>query len=463
MHALRMALQYELGIDGPTGNFGPGTVAATLTIELVNGPDKYPQGVLKVLEGAMWCHGYDPGQLFFPSAPTTFNGTLVNELSRFYMEVGINTELEASPLTPHLFKSLLSTDAFNTVWTGGNNNLVATQRRINRIVINGYKLAPDYLGGYIATGCQPGRKFSNILIYYLQALMGPSPSEAGGNLGPATQKSLPVISKIQPGKEDYNFILAATLLSNGYPHVIADGTFNASVVNGVYDFQKEMRLEADGVVGRETWLALLVSYGDQDRKPTAADTRYDITNARADYLLERGIKYVGRYLTGGDFKELREGEAQRLLAKGIKVFLIQQGTTRDDNDEIGSTEIEYYTTAQAITNVKEAVESAKRHNFPSGTIIYFAVDCDANEYQIYDVLIPYFNEVSKHLEEYKLGVYGARHVCNLLTSNTSAIGMFVSNMASGWSGNLGFPMPKGWTFNQYYENKKISAQMVSGI
>ena len=43
---------------------------------------------------------------------------------------------------------------------------------------------------------------------------------------------------------------------------------------------------------------------------------------------------------------------------------------------------------------------------------------------------------------YKVGVYGARNVCIQVSEKGYANTSFVSGMSTGFSGNLGFPLPK---------------------
>ena len=54
---------------------------------------------------------------------------------------------------------------------------------------------------------------------------------------------------------------------------------------------------------------------------------------------------------------------------------------------------------------------------------------------------------------FKIGIYGTRNVCNRVTaaSGTNILYSYVADMSYGWSGNLGFKMPKNWTFDQFVE------------
>lgn len=52
---------------------------------------------------------------------------------------------------------------------------------------------------------------------------------------------------------------------------------------------------------------------------------------------------------------------------------------------------------------------------------------------------------------YQNGVYGTRNVCSQIINNGYASFAFVSDMSTGYSGNLGFPMPRQWSFDQFVE------------
>lgn len=447
MYALRMALQYELNIPGPTGNFGPGTLAQTPTVS----KDKLPKNrtIVKILEGAMWCHGYNPGGVFEADQPGDITSTMNAGLQHFVNDVGFQGSfINDVEVTPYLWKALLSTDAFTTTWTNGNMQLRSIQMLLNTKVINGYRLAPDYLGRYIPTDGLGGRDFSNLLIYYLQALMGLVPNDATGNFGPATQNSLPVISNDNV-REDYLTILRAGLILNNVYDVHIYSTWS-ELKNAIITFQKNRAIPVTGIVDKATWMALLISYGDQNRSPNACDTRFEITESKADYLLSKGIQYVGRYLTGGDWKELRQGEAQRLKSKGLTVFPIYQDAGK-------TTQISYYTRSQGVESAIKAEQAAMNFGFPAGTTIYFAVDLDTYGWQIDEYIIPYFQSISNNIGNYNVGIYATRLGCSKVMEAGAAQEAFVANMSSGWSGNLGFPMPRNWTFEQYVEYSNLSS------
>jgi peptidoglycan hydrolase-like protein with peptidoglycan-binding domain len=51
-------------------------------------------------------------------------------------------------------------------------------------------------------------------------------------------------------------------------------------------------------------------------------------------------------------------------------------------------------------------------------------------------------------DDYGIGVYGCRNVCIQLANAGLTSSSFVSGMSWGYSGNLGYPLPKNWAFDQ---------------
>ncbi|NES64082.1 MAG: peptidoglycan-binding protein [Okeania sp. SIO2D1] len=67
--------------------------------------------------------------------------------------------------------------------------------------------------------------------------------------------SLPVLRN---GSNGYNVTLIQSLLNDaGYGSLVADGIFGVRTESAVKQFQKDRNLTVDGVVGSQTWKALL--------------------------------------------------------------------------------------------------------------------------------------------------------------------------------------------------------------
>ena len=129
--------------------------------------------------------------------------------------------------------------------------------------------------------------------------------------------------------------------------------------------------------------------------------------------------------------------------------------------ESGS-DIDYFTKENGRIDALSAKHAAKKHGIDSGNVIYFAVDLDATDSQIDNNIIPYFKELNSTISStadsgatYKVGIYGTRKVCKRVLDKGYAVTAFVSDMSTGWEGNLGETIPKSWTFDQFKTIKKI--------
>ncbi|WP_219816654.1 glycoside hydrolase domain-containing protein [Arthrobacter sp. ZGTC131] len=145
-------------------------------------------------------------------------------------------------------------------------------------------------------------------------------------------------------------------------------------------------------------------------------------------------------------KEIKPGELNVIFGAGLKVLPIYQDNARLLSD---------FTYSQGYQHAVRAHQLAASYGFNRGTVIYFAVDYDATQEDIDAAIIPYFQGVQAGLasngKKYVHGVYGSRNVCLNVTAKTFARYSFVSGMSWGFSGNLGFPLPANWSFNQIKE------------
>ena len=232
---------------------------------------------------------------------------------------------------------------------------------------------------------------------------------------------------------------------NGVGDGTINGIFDTETQQYVTEFQKKFALPVTGKVDLTTWLSLFVSYGDKSRSALACDCATKLTATTAKTLYDNGYRYVGRYLTkvtGGLDKDITVEEAQIILDAGLNFFPIYQ--------TVGTKE-EYFTAEQGASDANAAIEAARKLGVPNGTVIYFAVDFDATDVNITNSVLPYFAKVHETMEKsiYKTGVYGVRNVCTRVSNKGYAESSFVSNLSSGFSGNLGFPMPDNWAFDQF--------------
>lgn len=422
--ALTIALQIEEGISSPNGNFGPSTRRLCPTLSINSGVSNF----VNILKGGLYCKGYDGGEL---------NGKFTDRVKGSVMEF----QSDAGLLNPNgivdsvIFKSLLTMDAFKLLNYGpykGNMQIRSIQQNLNRDYISNTYFSIDI--GLVPCDGIYGRATNKALLYALQIEEGIS--IPNGVFGPSTRRLCPVLRE---GSSKKNFIrlLEYALYLNNYDPNNFSGEFTSDVKNAVIGFQRFSALDADGVVGLSTWASLLVSCGNRDRKGSACDCAQTITEARARTLKEHGYKYIGRYLTG-KFK-LTHSEVETIVNNGFKLFPIF---------EVGGYKNDYFTESQGISDAKSAMQSARELGFSENTIIYFAVDYDALEYQVKSHVIPYFRGVYETLIGYKVGIYAPRYVCTLVSQNGYSCSSFVCDMSTGFSGNLGYSLPNDWAFDQ---------------
>lgn len=432
MYSLTRALQLELGITSTSDSFGPFTAAEYKRWgEMVLGrvpTDTKGQRIVRILQGACWCKGYSPG---------AFNGSFT-ELTR---QAIINLQTDAGlpvrdgKVYDYIFKALLTMDAYRLT-PGGDVKIQEMQRDLNY----------HY---FTTSGVQPAdgqyqRGTNRALIYGIQTEQGISASQQTGSVGPTTRDRLPNLSIGDTGV--FVKFLQYAMYVNNFDTGAFDSSFSSAVQTKVLEFQNFVGLTSDGLVGRQTWLSLLVSSGDPTRRGTASDCITEVTSARAQTLKNAGYQTIGRYLSnvpGGLNKKIQPGELDAIFDAGLTIFPIFQTQ---------GSRVEDFSYAQGMSAAEEAYQTANSYGFKKDTIIYFAVDFDALGYQIIDNIMPHFEGINQKLKDlgakYRVGVYGPRSVCISVSDNGLAVTSFVSGMSNGFSGNLGYPLPKNWAFDQ---------------
>lgn len=461
IYGLTRALQYELGITNLANNFGSQTQAAYKN-NILKRQDGKTDNMFAILQGALWCKGYSPGYNFDYN-PITGNVTVDAVFDADVEEAIIEMKTDAGLINPdgvvtvNTMKTLLSMDAFKLLKSyGGKEVIRKMQQEFNRKY-------EDYIGLMPCDGVY-GRSTNKAVIYVLQAVEGMPVSVATGNFGTTTKLCCPTIpykrnssaARSYPGTSEGSYytdsqisdfieLLQFGMYVNGVGDGTVNGVFDIKTQQDVTEFQKKFALPVTGKVDLTTWLSLFVSYGDKNRTALACDCATKLTATKAKTLYDNGYRYVGRYLTkvpGGLDKDITLEEAQIILNAGLNFFPIYQTV---------GTKKEYFTAEQGASDANAAIEAARKLGVPNGTIIYFAVDFDALDVDITNNVIPYFAKVHETMEKsiYKTGVYGVRNVCTRVSDKGYAESSFVSNLSSGFSGNLGFPMPSNWAFDQF--------------
>lgn len=379
-------------------------------------------------KGGMYCKGYNP---------YGFNGVFDENTRQavINLQTDANLPIRDGKVYAYIFKAFLTMDAYKRT-TGGNERIREMQRDLNY----------HY---YTTAGVQPcdghfQRGTHKALIYGIQTEQGIPPAQQTGAVGPTTRILLPTLNVGSRGA--FVKLFQYALYVNGYDPGAFDGIYGNGVRSKVIEFQDFCKLTPDGIAGRQTWLSALISTGDPDRRGTACDCITMITPTRAQTLRNAGYQTVRRYLVnvpGGLNKRIQPGELNTIFNAGLTVFPIFQkdGTEADD-----------FNYNKGKRDAQDAYSAAKTYGFKRDTTIYFAVDFDALGNDITNNILPYFQGVNEQMAYlgnfYKIGVYGPRSVCIQVSNKGWASTSFVSGMSTGYSGNLGYPLPSNWAFDQ---------------
>lgn len=427
--ALIRALQYELNLT-IDGIFGTGTKVAF--------DNRFPQGlsestttnsstekIIYILQGGFWCRGIDPD---------TFNGffgiQLTEAVGEMQSQIGLDTI--NGIVDGMIMEAILTTDAFTLV-SGGDSNIRIIQQSLN-------KNYATTIGSYIPTNGIYERKTNEGLIKAIQYRIG---VDADGWWGEGTMSHLPTLSR---GSSNSNlvYLLQYALYANGYNPNGFDGQFGGGAERAVKQCQSDYLLGVDGICGRQTWSALLVSCGDITRSVNACDLSDEVTTELANKLYQDGYRVIGRYITG-NAKRIQPGELERIFQAGLKVFPIYQANDRN---------IEDFTFEKGRIAGNYADENAEQLGIPKGSIIYFAVDLDVYDFQISQSIIPYFKGIMNGMNgTYRIGVYGSRNVCIQLSNKLLVDSCFVADASYKFSGNAGYKLPSKWQYDQICEIK----------
>lgn len=109
-----------------------------------------------------------------------------------------------------------------------------------------------------------------------------------------------------------------------------------------------------------------------------------------------------------------------------------------------------------MTEGLEALVRGRVLGLPAESIIYFSVDFDATGDVVSGAVAEYFGGVKEIMDavafyNFRIGVYATRNVCQVMIDRGLAVAAYVSGMSTGYSGNMGFPMPREWHYNQIIE------------
>ncbi|PPK48795.1 glycoside hydrolase domain-containing protein [Clostridium algidicarnis] len=433
IYALTRALQIELGITSTSNNFGNGTLNEVNKISPINQNSNTKSNIVKIIQVGLYCKGYGPG-----GVTGTYGLGTTSEVNRLKINMGVNDGVDG--ITGKVFKALLNMDYYEAFYDGSSEKVSSIQRWFN----SKYGNRRDYF--YMPCDGYYSRDTQKALIFALQYEGGMADGVANGNFGPGTQNIVKNHSISVGNTGVFVYLLKAALIFNGYDCTLSE-KFSTDDEFILQKFQNFSLLSPTGIANFQTWSSLLVSTGDPNRRGKACDCVTEITQARAQTLKSQRYEIVGRYLTNVEGtslnKKIQSGELDVIFSNGLTVFPIYQ--------TYGGEAI-YFNKDQGKKDASAAFTAAKSYGFNIGTIIYFAVDYDALGEEITSNIIPYFKGIKEKMGElggiYQLGIYGPRNVCIKVTDEVGVKTSFVSGMSTGFSGNLGFPLPVNWAFDQ---------------
>ena len=470
--ALVSAFQIDIGMSTVTGVFGDMTAEQ---LNWINGYDDKRLELgrnsnrIKIIQYGLYSKGYNPG-----SASGTYDTATGIALQEIIADAGVS--VESNPVVnPMIAKAVLGVDEYKLVGDG-DVKIRSIQQDLNQR----YR---DYFGLCACDG-HYGRSTNQALIYAIQVEEGLSVDDATGFIGNTTKAYLPDLW--QSGQYGLNGTYTASQIANftilakyalycigrspyktwaGSGSDYDPGSFNGSqsetMLSALHSFQSDTGLTVRNMVGLNEWMGLLVSTGNPNRDALACDCATQLTSASlAQSIYNEDYRVVGRYLTGSvgsgaseSPKNLTSGEIQTIFDAGLNLFCIYQDDKFwwQDHDDLSG----YFGHNRGYSDAWKAVTAAESLGIPKGEYIYFAVDYDFMEDEVYEKVVPHFQGINACMASfgnpYKIGIYSARNTCGIVSAQGLAASSFVSDMSTGYSGNLGYPLPSNWAFDQIKE------------
>lgn len=452
MEGLIRAFQIQNGVSSITGTVGPLTIDAMKSLPVIEqmNPDDESSINVCLIQCALFCKGYNAGGI-----TGIYYTTGVSAVKKMQEEAGL---IVTGRIDWKVWSGLLSMNWFQKV-TGGDSTTRLIQQQLNRDWSDIIGVGP--CDGVVS------RQTALSLVGALQAAEGVTTELITNlnsvNFGDATTAAFPTESlKNGQNTSEYiplNKIAQYGLYFNGYNPGRFDGVYDSSMASKVKAFQEfygltGIGLVTSGEVNVSTMKSLLTSKGDVNRSAKACDCATVLNKQQALDLKNAGFSHVGRYLTGSVGTEhipkfITLDEIKCIESAGLSVFPIYQD---------GGYELDYFKNpTQGSIDAQTAILAAERIGVPAGTTIYFAVDFDCYGYQVDTFIIPYFAHINmffnsfRNKKKYKAGIYGPRYVCSKVSDYGLVSTSFVADMSTGFSCNLGYPIPKNWAFDQFFE------------
>lgn len=446
--------QISCGLSSPTGEVGPATLNEMKSMPKIKlmDPEDEPSPFVCLIQCALFAKGYAAGGI-----TGIYYKTGEAAIASMQEDAGL-------PVTKiidwKVWAGLLSYNWF-TMSSGGDKKLQRIQRQLNADW-------SDVIGVQACDGIM-SRNTALSLLGALQAALNVNTDYILNfnalNFGPATKSAfITQVGNLMSGYNDakrvpLNKIAQYGLYFNGCDPYNYDGIFDITTKSAVSKFQNKyallnLGLDAEGVIGITTMMSLITSKGNTERRSLACDTSTVLNQQQAKDLKAEGYQVVGRYLTGTvGFganerpKALTLTEIKYIKNAGLTIFPIFQD---------GGTARHFENSLQGYSDATDAIFAANRLGFTTGTTIYFAVDFDCTEDEAVNLILPYFRAVKQtfstiYPNKYKVGIYASRQVCTMAYEKGFTEYSFVSDMSTGFVGNLGHPIPDNWAFDQFYE------------
>ncbi|EKD7143309.1 DUF1906 domain-containing protein [Listeria innocua] len=441
IYALITGLQHELGITDLATSFGP-TTAKYFDLQggIEPGDDN---NKVKILMGGFWCKGagFNPGGF-----DTYYEEELEACVVKFKAAAGLTDT--SGRVDSQLMKAILNMDAYTLL---GDETIRTIQQSLNK----------KYNAYFDLIACDGiyQRNTNSGLIYGLQAELGIDTETANGSFGPLTTTKYEAAAA-NKGISNYPGvieILQYALYINTGEKVSFTGKLDAATIEVIKDFESFMAIRSSDSGYPTITIAkgLLQSSGDPNRNSDGVDTSTQLTPAQIQTLVANSYKFVGRYLTGtvggNKPKYLTVDEIEQLTTANMHIFPIYQ----DNSPTVG-----YYTESQGESDAQKACQTAFELGFEPNSILYYAVDVDTTDDEITSNILPYFKGVqagtliwqqANYRYPFQVGIYASRNACTRVQEAGDSVASFVANMSTGYSGNLGFPQPKDWSFDQFAE------------
>ncbi|MDP4120096.1 MAG: DUF1906 domain-containing protein [Bacillota bacterium] len=478
---IELVKNYDFSSDNITGFFGPLTTAACPTFEIGKANNS---NMVKILQYALRCKAY-PAKV-----NGVFDATTQTQIKTLQSDAGLTSTQIVDKATPTICAAILTVEVYKPAAYGYDQNIRTIQQNINRDYL-------QYLGIQPTDGVY-GPSTVRSIIYALQMEEG-IPTDITDkddpNFGPTTKRLCPDIP-YSGAQKNYNgntystaaikritYLLQYSLYCY-YANINAStvqnfsGTMDADTISKIKMFQQFAGLQATEKVTVDEWMGLLVSTGNPDRTVTATDTWQRLTKEKAQSLKAQGFDTVGRYLTGDLImdenvyddngnsvlvkntsvaKNLLRSEMKDIFDSGLNLFLIYQDykdyfKQHPDIPDVASLSLVYYNYDQGYKDAEKAFSVAKSLGTPRGEYIYFATDFDFSDDQVNSMIIPYFHGIcdytSKNGNLFKIGIYGSRQACILTSAQGYTTSSFVSDMSTGYAGNIAHKLPDNWAFDQ---------------